>query len=291
VTGSEVPVVLPADSHVHTQWSWDAIAGDMVATCARAVELGLPAVAFTEHIDITESQVPDTVLEAVAIAYPNHPLLEHTVDGAFTPPPFDAVGYLAMVEECRDRFPSLRILSGLEMGEPHRHGAVLANLLATGTFDRVLGSLHCVPFGESYAEPPALFAQEAPETVVRDYLAEIAAVAAIDTRFEILAHVDYPGRWWPESAGPFVIEDFEEEFRTALKATAASGRALELNTRLPHAEMLLRWWRDVGGSAISFGSDAHEPAALARGFRETTQLAEAHGFRPGRLPHELWGRG
>jgi histidinol-phosphatase (PHP family) len=46
-------MVLPADSHVHTEWSWDAPDGSMERTCARAVEIGLPAVAFTEHADYT----------------------------------------------------------------------------------------------------------------------------------------------------------------------------------------------------------------------------------------------
>ncbi|MFC7757916.1 hypothetical protein ACFQY4_07665 [Catellatospora bangladeshensis] len=39
--------VLPAAGHVHSEWSWDAYVGSMERTCARAVELGLPAVAFT----------------------------------------------------------------------------------------------------------------------------------------------------------------------------------------------------------------------------------------------------
>ena len=41
------------DRHVHTQWSWDATHGDMLATCRRAAELGLPAIALTEHADFT----------------------------------------------------------------------------------------------------------------------------------------------------------------------------------------------------------------------------------------------
>jgi histidinol-phosphatase (PHP family) len=39
--------MLPPDSHVHSQWSWDALAGSMVETCRRAVDLELPSVAFT----------------------------------------------------------------------------------------------------------------------------------------------------------------------------------------------------------------------------------------------------
>jgi len=47
--------MLPSDNHVHTRWSWDtAAASTMERSCARAVEHGIPAVAFTEHIDFTE---------------------------------------------------------------------------------------------------------------------------------------------------------------------------------------------------------------------------------------------
>ena len=166
----------------------------------------------------------------------------------------------------------------------------LAEVLSTGTFDRVLGSLHCVPTGAGFAEPPALYVDHDPASVVRDYLAEVALLVGTDARFEVLAHVDFPARWWPVEAGPFDPLDFEEDFRHALASTAASGRALELNTRLPHHDTLLRWWRDAGGDAVSFGSDAHEPADIAAGFRDAAAMAEAHGFRPGDQPHQLWAR-
>jgi histidinol phosphatase-like PHP family hydrolase len=53
------------------------------------------------------------------------------------------------------------------------------------------------------------------------------------------SHIDYPVRYRPTGqAGPFDPEAFEEKFRHALRATARSGRALEINTRLPlHAAM------------------------------------------------------
>ncbi len=47
---------LPADAHVHSEWSWDyasdpASRGSMDRICERAVRIGLPAVVFTEHLD------------------------------------------------------------------------------------------------------------------------------------------------------------------------------------------------------------------------------------------------
>jgi histidinol-phosphatase (PHP family) len=65
---------------------------------------------------------------------------------------------------------------------------------------------------------------------------------------------------------------------------------LEVNTKVPLHTLLLGWWREEGGAAITFGSDAHEPVAVARGFRDAAAMAEAHGFRPGDHPGDVWGR-
>ena len=83
---------------------------------------------------------------------------------------------------------------------------------------------------------------------------------------------------------------FEDEFRHALRATAQSGRALGINTRLPLHATVLRWWHEEGSDAVTFGSDAHLPAAVAHGFADAVRMAEAHGFRPGRSPIDLWTR-
>ncbi len=59
---------------------------------------------------------------------------------------------------------------------------------------------------------------------------------------------------------------------------------------MPLHPILLRWWHEEGGQAVTFGSDAHEPSAVARGVRDAARVAEAHGFRPGRNPHDCWHR-
>lgn len=231
-------MALPADSHVHSEWSWDTL-----------------------H----------------AAADP---------DGFFTPPPFDAEGYLASVERCRERFPGLHILTGLEMGEPHRFGAELSEILATGTFDRVLGSLHCLADGDHYAEPWGIFPHRDAAEVVREYLAEVIGLVGTTGDFAVLAHIDYPVRFWPGT--PFDPGVFEDEFRAALRATARSGRALEINTRLPLHATILGWWREEGGRAVSFGSDAHVADAVGHGFRTAAAMAEGYGFRPGATPYDFW---
>jgi histidinol-phosphatase (PHP family) len=58
-------------------------------------------------------------------------------------------------------------------------------------------------------------------------------MAASDTPFEVLGHIDYPLRFWPRQAGPVPWSVLREAFDAALAALAGSGRALEVNTRLP----------------------------------------------------------
>jgi histidinol-phosphatase (PHP family) len=273
-------VRLPLDGHVHSQWSWDAVAGDMEATCARAVELGLPAVAFTEHVDHTRWLVAEGDLD---------PRVRGTrAPGTFTPGTLDVDGYLEALARCRDLFPDLTLLSGVELGEPHWHADAVTRVLGAGGFERVLGSLHSLPEGTAAAEPPELFRRRAASDVVRSYLVELADMIEQTSVFEVLAHIDYPLRHWPAAAGPFEVAAFEEELRHALANLAAGGRTLEVNTKGPMLPEVVRWWREEGGRVVTFGSDAHEPSALGRRFAEAVDLVESYGFRAGRHPYDRW---
>jgi len=79
-----------------------------------------------------------------------------------------------------------------------------------------------------YAESPGLYSQRPADEVVRDYLAEIARLVTRSDAFSVLAHIDYPIRYWPqEQAGPFDPAAYEDAFRYALRTTAESGRALK----------------------------------------------------------------
>jgi histidinol-phosphatase (PHP family) len=250
----------------------------MAAACARAVELGLPAVAFTEHLDFTEWG-PGDPISGTGI----------TPNDQWGPRPLDVDGYLSCVDECRHRFPSLRILSGAEAGEPHLFAGSAAAVLSSGRFDRVLGSVHTLPSGGRLIYARALLRREPAGALMRRYFAEVVAMIEGSDLFEVLAHLDYPRRYWPQAAGRFQEADFEEEYRAVLRALASSGRVLELNTASPLLSVsVLRWWRDEGGTALSFGSDAHLPGYVGGRFGEAAALAEAAGFRPGRDPFDFW---
>ncbi|MFC3764361.1 PHP domain-containing protein [Tenggerimyces flavus] len=270
---------------MHSEWSWDARRGSMERTCTRAVELGLPAVAFTEHADHTRLTIPEGSFFEQAHG---HLVAE---DRTLQAPPLDLTGYLESVQRCRDKYPDLKILSGVELGEAHWHADAVATLLEAGQFDRVLGSQHCLQVGSQRYEIPDLYLLMPPAEIMHAYLAEVHRLIESSDVFAVLGHIDYAVRGWVVNVGPFDPWAFEDEFRHVLRALAGSGRALEVNTRVPLHPEIVRWWRQEGGDAITFASDAHEPMALANGFAEAVAMVESIGFRPGRHPYDLWRRG
>ncbi|MFD3444637.1 PHP domain-containing protein [Microbacteriaceae bacterium 4G12] len=269
---------LPADSHAHSEWSWDALSGSLDGSCARAVALGMPAIAFTEHLDFTPFRAGHLAED-----------YGHLVtDGILHAPSFDVDGYLSAIDACRGRYPGLRILTGLEVGQPHHHGHQVADVLARGRFDRVLGSLHCLRDGDAFAEPFALFPHRDARAVLREYLAELPRMVAGSDLFEVVSHIDYPVRSWPKDVDPFDPDDFEEEFRAALRAIADADRVLEVNAKLPLDPRILAWWREEGGRRVTFGSDGHEPATVGRGLERVAAMAESQGFAPTSRPEDPW---
>ena len=247
----------------------------METTCRKAIDIGLRAIAFTEHAD----HVPHV-----------HQTLR----------PLDILGYHAEVERCRALFPKLRILSGVELGEPHRYPGETAALLAAGQLDLVLGSVHCFEWQGRLMDASQL-ARLSPADVadaVRVYFQEASALVRSAQPFAVLAHLDYPKRYWPHAELCYWEGDFEEEIRDVLRGAAARQAVLELNTtrgEVPERGLcpgptVLRWWVEEGGRALSFGSDSHEPAKIARGFALAARLAEAAGFKPNDDPAAFWRR-
>jgi histidinol-phosphatase (PHP family) len=271
---------LPTDNHVHTHWSWDtADSSTMRKACERAVALGLPAIAFTEHLDFTVWDPDDRATDEGLVE-------RHASRHA----EIDVEGYFAELAEVRDRFPELRILSGVETGEPHLFASSVAAYLRAAPVDRVLGSLHSLSKdGLLYGVGHLLW--EDADGTMRRYLGELVDMIESSDVFQVLAHVDFPRRYWPGGSHRFVEKDYEEEYREVFRALAGSGRALEINTSSPLASAdQVRWFYEAGGEAVSFGSDAHAPTAVGQKFELAVDVAEAAGFRPGRDRYDFWRR-
>jgi histidinol-phosphatase (PHP family) len=279
--------VLPPDNHVHSEYSWDALAGSMERTCERAVEIGLPSIAFTEHADFS----PWTLTRTKDLPERWVPYTEIREDGRkiLTPPDIDLTAYLDTLERCRERFPQLRILSGVELSEAHWFPERTADLVARGGFQRILASLHTGSVrGEEYTDISQGLGRD-PIPAYRGYLAEAVRLIEEYDGFEVLTHIDYPIRYWPDGI-PLDLDLFEDDIRLVLRTLARADKIMEFNTRIPLDPRVVGWWRQEGGKGVSFASDAHLPDAVGRGFKEAAEVARAAGFKPGADLFDFWVR-
>ena len=269
----------PVDSHVHTEWSWDAPReASMARSCEQAIAAGLPGVAFTDHLDFTTWTEGDRI--GTENLDPRRYTRMHLLD---------VTGYLATLEECRRRYPELRILAGVEIGEAHMWAASAATMVARAKPDRILGSLHAIPYQGRLTAADELFRVMPADDVMRRYFAELLRLVEGSGIFQVLAHLDFPRRMWPRTAGSYDERAFEAEYRAVLSALAASDRVLEVNTKGPLVSVdLLRWWREGGGRTVSFGSDAHQPWRVGDKFKLAVDTVEAAGFRTGRDRFDFW---
>ena len=138
---------------------------------------------------------------------------------------------------------------------------------------------------------PFMFGMFGPDEVLRRYFAELLRLVEGSGLFQVLAHLDFPRRYWPTSSGPYEEKEFAEEYRTVLRALARSDRVLKINTKSPLASVqLLGWWRDEGGRAVSFGSDSHQDWRVGDRFDVAVDIVEAAGFRAGRDRFDFWRR-
>jgi histidinol-phosphatase (PHP family) len=272
-------VALPVDNHVHSQWSYDASRrASMVKACAWAVSMGLPGVAFTEHLDTAEVAPADLAAQ-------------RGIEAGWTSAirPLDVDGYFGCIQECRDRYPALKIFSGVEVGECHLFAATMRSVTSGRGFDRVLGSLHALPRDGRLMPVGSLLATEKPADVLRSYLVELLAMVHADVEFQVLAHTDFPLRYWPKGHGIYRAADFEPEYRELLHALADAGCVLEINTNTPLlSPEVVTWWREEGGDAVSFGSDAHLPWHVGGKFDLAVDIAMSAGFSAGGDPLDFW---
>ena len=221
--------------------------------CARAVELGISEIAFSEHL----------VYNPADICYGT----------------FDLDSYRSEIDAARSKF-DLKILTGIEFCDPHVFPDRLAECRTLG-LDLIIGSVHWV--GDAMISVDSFAGLDVMETY-HQYFDEV--LKAVQTGgFDILAHFDLVKRFGVRYA-PFRVESFREQIKAILEVMIERRIALELNTsglRQPCAEMFpsretLELYRSLGGRLITIGSDAHRVEQLGYGLKEGMALLRGVGL-------------
>ena len=250
-------MLLPADYHMHTPLCRHA-KGEPVEFAARAMEIGLPEIGFSDHSPVENNDQDDWRM-----------LAEELDD------------YVAMVHLAQKKIPQLPIKLGLEVDYIPGHEDWIRTMAERFEWDYFIGSVHYISGKWDFDNPKRLAEWENRGVfeVWTDYFTRLTEAAASGL-FEIIGHADLPKKF-----GHKPSEDCTELYRTFLTACADTGTCIELNTaglRKDCAEIypsldFLKLAQSTGVQ-ITFGSDAHALEELGLNLPEATALAREAGF-------------
>ncbi|MBC7234295.1 MAG: histidinol-phosphatase HisJ family protein [Chloroflexi bacterium] len=242
-----------ADMHVHSHFSVDSQA-TIEAMCRAAIDLGLKALCFAEHMDLNPND------EGYGF--------------------FRYQAYSQAIDEARERFADrLTILKGVEFGEPHLYPREVERMNGQD-LDVILAGIHWIDdrFVGDLALHQAYGARQDPRRLFERYYQDMLR-AVRHGGFDVLAHLDLPKRYLGHGCEEIPLID------EVLREVVRAGMALEINTSplrkgvnacAPDAP-LLRRYASVGGRRLTLGSDAHAPNEIATGFERAMELALTAG--------------
>ncbi len=247
------------DTHMHTHFSGDSDA-EPEAMIRQAVQLGLPGICFTDHLDYDYPDEPDLFL-------------------------LDLEKYAPAVKKLQEIYKErLPIRFGIELGlQPHlahRHH----ELLAQYDFDFVIGSSHVVHGIDPYY--PSYYEGRTEAAAYQEYFDSILENIAAFDEFDVYGHLDYVVRYGPNKNADYSYAKYRNIIDEILRTLIRKGKGIEINTAgfkygLGHpnpTEDILKRYRELGGEIITVGADGHKPEHIAYDFKKVPEILRSCGF-------------
>lgn len=266
-----------ADCHMHTCHSPDSQA-NLFDMCLAAQHKGASIVTITDHCE----------MNLYYERYQN--VLEESQSDTI---------------ETRKRFRDMKILLGIEMGQPLQDVVASNEMLGDYRFDFVLASLHNPPkdcgyplckekeenpdYVEAFENKDYAYLKYTKETtpiIITDYFERLYKMS-LWGKFDSLSHITYPIRYCKGEQGVTVdIKQYYPIITEIYKALIQRDIALELNSaglRNPVHETapnyeLLKLYKECGGKLITLGADAHTTAHVADGIPECIEMLKSLDF-------------
>ncbi len=257
-----------ADYHMHTKLCHHA-QGEAAAYYARAVELGLPEMCFTDHVPSPDSY--DSVNRMQLDQFPLY--REMIAEVARTSRPESPAAPAGASKPT--------VLFGIEADYYEGCERFLNEWIPRQEFDLVLGSVHYINnWGFDNPEERHVWDSVDIRNTWQTYFKLIGRLA--DSRVaDVIGHIDLPKKFGHRPTD----RDLKEIAQPALDRIAAAGMAIEINTsglRRPVHEiypstLLLSLARERN-IPICFGSDAHSPNEVGIQFDAALALARSVGY-------------
>lgn len=240
------------DYHIHTNFSPDCKMEPEIAVEA-AIKAEMSEICFTDHMD-----------------------LGHATEEFNHVPDFEEMK--RKVQELQAKYPQIQIGHGLELGYMRETVEESVEAMSGHSFDYVILSVHCVDGIDCYY-PEATQGRDK-QTMYRRYL-ETVLESVKEERllkfYDCVGHIGYISKCRHYEENSLTYEMFPELIDEILTKIIRNGKGIEINTSgidkvghvLPHPSIVRRY-KELGGSIINYGSDAHTPERVGKYIRETT---------------------
>lgn len=240
-----------ADYHIHSDFSPDSTM-TMDQACARAIDLGLEELCFTDHLEMAEGIV------------------------------IDCSQYRRAVLGAGERYgKQLSLKVGLEVGFDKNSQRQIQEYLRDKDFDFLIGSLHKAEGLDLFNGD--FFRGKEIKTAFREYFNIIhESISSFD--FSVLGHIILIKRFFKQlrvNPSKILWSDYEESIHAILQDLIAAGKGIELNLRTPLIDLdfrVLRLYKELGGEIITLGTDAHHTTSMHT-LEEGFQALQEAGFR------------
>ncbi len=257
------------DNHSHSYFSADSRM-DIVDAVKTAYERGLGGLCLTDHLDFD----------------PPAGVADFTFDVPSQQAAIDEDAEFMGLNGSGGKYGDFQLLKGVEIGLQDKSMSTIRKILADNKFDCVIASLHLIDghdpyFGDYYRPYDWKYAYG-------HYLEEFDRLIRVMPDFDILGHYDYIVRYPDYKEVTIYYSDFADVLDSILTFLVQNGKTLEINTKTyqlyrgRHPELdinILKRFRELGGEAVSFGSDAHNITRIADRFDWCRQMALAAGLR------------
>lgn len=249
------------DYHTHSRCSPDSTA-QLTDMAAAAYSLGVAELCTTDHCDL--QQEDGTSLQS-----------------------WDWTPILEQYEQAKAlcQWPDFRLLLGLELGGAHTNLPLAQEILSTAPLDFVIGSVHNLSPAAGGLDMYFLKyeSEEACHQALDDYFTSLLALASLPV-YDSLGHITYPLRYINGREGYQIgLDRYMDRLDQLLRTVIETGRAIEINTHggreVEQWRPVLKRYHELGGERITMGSDAHNPAQVAKGLTQSAKLLHETGFR------------
>lgn len=255
-----------ADYHLHSEFSDDS-RESMENQIARAIELGLDEMCFTDHVDYGIKKDWD---DPRGIQWRSGDGMSSSADEMSPLANVNYPEYFAKLLRMRATFGSkISIRSGLEFGIQSITVQDYEKLFTKyrNELDFVLFSMHQVNNQEFWNQQ---FQEgKTQQEYNEQYYNEILKTMKMFRNYSVLAHLDLLVRY--DRAGIYPFEKVQDIIAEILKQAITDGKGIEVNTSSWHyglsdtqpSRKILKLYKDLGGKIITVGSDAHSTKYLA----------------------------